>query len=598
MEHKKKQMARITVSIFTLSLLLLSVTYAFLNMELTGSKRQVIISGKVDLELFETNAITLENALPMYDEVGMLQTPFAFTLTNKGEEIISYTLKLIDITEEGKEKLPTNIVKYGLTKDGKQQIHYLSSISNQILDQGRIKAHQMIDYKLRLWIDSKIEDETIIKGKTLSYRIDMEAHTIADTYKETVLNGADPVLTNNLIPITIADDGTARKADLKDAWYNYTNKEWANAVVLKDATKEYKNEDIIPEENIQSYFVWIPRYKYKIFNEGNYEDVSAELANDAIQTIEIEFESKEVAPSTGTIKEEWLSHPAFQAFDTNGLWVGKFETGYNENNKDVDPIIIKNILIKPNIPSWKNLNVKETFKLGYEYLRKEESHMMKNTEWGAVAYLQHSKYGSATSVRVNNNYGKTGYAAAIEPSVGSNGGTSIPENLTGSEPPESYPYNTEIGYTASTTGNITGIYDMAGGAYEYVMGYNKNSYRKGGISELEKLYSDFFENPEWNKYYDRYGKDSGNEPVYQDGIMGDATKEMGPFANLLNPDNTERPRSSWHGDLATNLTNDNSWILRGGSWQDGIESGIFAFSNTNGGAYAWNSFRIVLAPNK
>ncbi len=32
------------------------------------------------------------------------------------------------------------------------------------------------------------------------------------------------------------------------------------------------------------------------------------------------------------------------------------------------------------------------------------------------------------------------------------------------------PYNTETGYLASTTGNITGIYDMSGGSWEYVMG--------------------------------------------------------------------------------------------------------------------------------
>ena len=31
-------------------------------------------------------------------------------------------------------------------------------------------------------------------------------------------------------------------------------------------------------------------------------------------------------------------------------------------------------------------------------------------------------------------------------------------------------YNSEKGYLASTTGNITGIYDMSGGAWEYVMG--------------------------------------------------------------------------------------------------------------------------------
>ena len=50
---------------------------------------------------------------------------------------------------------------------------------------------------------------------------------------------------------------------------------------------------------------------------------------------------------------------------------------------------------------------------------------MKNTEWGAVAYLQHSQYGSHEKVRINNNSNYlTGYAAIHEPTT-SYTGTSI-----------------------------------------------------------------------------------------------------------------------------------------------------------------------------
>lgn len=34
------------------------------------------------------------------------------------------------------------------------------------------------------------------------------------------------------------------------------------------------------------------------------------------------------------------------------------------------------------------------------------------------------------------------------------------------------PYNTETGVKASTTGNITGIYDMSGGLWEYMAAYS------------------------------------------------------------------------------------------------------------------------------
>ena len=80
------------------------------------------------------------------------------------------------------------------------------------------------------------------------------------------------------------------------------------------------------------------------------------------------------------------------------------------------------------------------------------------------------------------------------------GGTSIEGNKNGTTADVTLPYNTSIGYTASTTGNITGIYDMSGGAWEYVMGYNVNMSTVGGNSGLTSIYEDFFNNNHWEKY--------------------------------------------------------------------------------------------------
>ena len=51
------------------------------------------------------------------------------------------------------------------------------------------------------------------------------------------------------------------------------------------------------------------------------------------------------------------------------------------------------VVIKPSVYSWRNINVSNAFYTSYNYKRDLESHMMKNTEWGAVAYLTQSKYG-------------------------------------------------------------------------------------------------------------------------------------------------------------------------------------------------------------
>ena len=61
-----------------------------------------------------------------------------------------------------------------------------------------------------------------------------------ERYQEEILNEADPVLQNDLIPVTIDNDGTVKKADLGRKWYSYTDKEWANAVLLLDNTVYYE----------------------------------------------------------------------------------------------------------------------------------------------------------------------------------------------------------------------------------------------------------------------------------------------------------------------------------------------------------------------
>ena len=83
-----------------------------------------------------------------------------------------------------------------------------------------------------------------------------------------------------------------------------------------------------------------------------------------------------------------------------------------------------------------------------------DTHMSKNNEWGAVAYLTQSIYGrctgstSCTEVGINNNNNyKTGYGAPAGSGTGD----------------FNEAYNTTRGKDASTTNNIYGIYDMSGG---------------------------------------------------------------------------------------------------------------------------------------
>ena len=422
-------------------------------------------------------------------------------------------------------------------------------------------------------------------------------------YTESILNGTDPVLKDNLVPVTIASDGTVKKADIYTEWYNYGNREWANAVILKDETTTYNDNEVIPESNIEAYFVWIPRYKYQIFDEGNYTSLTTKTTKE--QLINIVFENKDTTPSNGTTKDSWLTHPAFTSFDSNGFWVGKFETGYDGATSttaaQVNSVDTSKITIKPNVYSWRNITLGNMFKNSYDYQRNLDSHMMKNTEWGAVAYLQHSLYGSGASVRINNNTSFiTGYAATTEPTKGYSS-TSIDGNRhestsLGKDGTYTLNYLNANSSVASTTGNKTGIYDMAGGAWDYVAGYTTSSSAVGGSSGITSLYSDFFTDSSYTKYWDKYTSTTNINYNYR--LLGDATGEMGPFQTTTDPDTVTRNKSSWYNDYAQFAYSSRPWFARGGYCKNGDSTGTFSFYNYNGGANTDSSFHIVLTPIK
>ena len=388
-------------------------------------------------------------------------------------------------------------------------------------------------------------------------------------YREAILNGTDPVLSDNLIPVIIADDGTVKKADLTTKWYSYAEKKWANAVILSP-TGKIENDGTILEESIESYFVWIPRYKYKLFDMGNYTSViegKPEPVNH--NPIEIVFENKNTPVSVGTAVGEYHSHPAFGAFDTNGLWIAKFETSGTQGN----------IQIKPNQLSLKFLNVKTIFEVSYNYKRENNSHMMKNTEWGAVAYLSLSNYGINKKININNNSGyKTGYSSV---SINQSG---YPGSY-GSDSSVTHLYNTEIGYLASTTGNITGIYDMSGGAHEYMAAFKDGNLGISGFgSDPTIIYG--------NEYFDKY---SNTNESYINRILGDATGEMGPFYIYADEDENTRIHNNWWSECSHFINSEGPWITRGGYYMSGGLGGQLSFERTNGVANIHITFRLVLS---
>ena len=537
--------------------------------------------------------------------------PYEFTLTNTCNSYANYQVNLEVLDNTNLENLDYIKVQYEektpnlLTSNEVVEKTLSNAKSSYKLATGYLEKNEEVTLHLRLWLDETTPTTEEMMNKIFESKVTITLSYGGVTYKERILNGTDPVLTDELIPITIDNDGTVHKADTKTEWYSYEKKMWANAVILKDEGKIYKNNEIIPEAEIESYFVWIPRYRYKIFNDEKYSGLT-DIDSTKVQTIEVEFEPKGVTPSTGNKKGEWLTHPAFTSFDSNGMWVGKFETSKSNSNPD-NSRNAEGVQIKPNVVSWRNIQVGNAFYTTYDYKRNLDSHMMKNSEWGAVAYLQHSKYGSEASVRNNNNSNYiTGYASVNEPTCGyTNDNRAC--NKYGTTSDVTLPYNTETGYLATTTGNISGIYDLSGGAWEYVMGVmidasgnplsgrnaSLNSGFIGGYGEGGSLTTGH----SWpeEKYYNKYAYGIGYFE-YTRGQFGDATFEMGPFNSIIYANNITREIGSWYADCVGFIYNVSPWFVRGGSYNYGTESGLFAFGRNTGFFDEYLSFRVVLIP--
>ena len=406
------------------------------------------------------------------------------------------------------------------------------------------------------------------------------------TRKDPYLDGSGasaPELYAGLIPVKYDESNNIVVADYTTEWYNYNNHEWANAILIdqnnstiKDkylnADGTYKSGTTVSISDVLQMYVWVPRYKYKLFNVSG--------TNMSAQMIEVEFESADTPKSSGTQNNEWLTHPAFTFGTTelNGIWVGKFES----SGTSVDRENISDITIIPNAVSIRRQTVGNMFNASRAIETNDkygldastvDTHMMKNMEWGAVAYLTNSKYGryeasgscisSGCEVLINNNSNFTTGCAASSESASSSSSCNQ--------------WNTPTGVNASTTGNIYGIYDMSGGAWEYVMGNMTDSsgafYPRGsGLSQPD------------SKYYDSYTYGT-NYNDYSRGHLGDATKEV--IAN-------SGGNLAWNNDGAIFVYSSYPWFRRGGIYHNGGSAGVFYFDHGNGGANSSSSWRVVL----
>ena len=187
---KEKKTQSIPKQLFVLAFVLIVLvagSYAWLTLTIDKTNTNVLRAGTLSLVLDDTTSggIKLEKAVPISDEKGKTGTEYTFTLQNKGSKAASYTIYLDDVALEVSEtRMDDSKVKYQLTKNSKETVALLNTLSDKILDSGEIAGSTTNTYSLRVWIDSAAETE--VMGTILSKALRVEATQINKTTTPTV----------------------------------------------------------------------------------------------------------------------------------------------------------------------------------------------------------------------------------------------------------------------------------------------------------------------------------------------------------------------------------------------------------------------------
>ena len=226
-----------------------------------------------------------------------------------------------------------------------------------------------------------------------------------------------PVLKDGMKLVTYNEETKNWDTNNSSSAYDYVagegtednnSSKWANAKLTIDG--------------VDSYFVWIPRYAYKItYNEdriGGIIDVKFLIGTtDQYYDDEGNLQTaKRATTGNEDTSNDYYVHPAFTnnvelggwSEELTGIWVGKYESSLvdktdKDNIKNIETteengniLLSENpnnaIAVQPGISSWRYCTIGNMYTNARLYAENLNSHMLKNSEWGAVAYLTYSRY--------------------------------------------------------------------------------------------------------------------------------------------------------------------------------------------------------------
>ena len=442
------------------------------------------------------------------------------------------------------------------------------------------------------------------------------------------------------------EGSTVKTTDTDAAWYDYDAKKWANA----------QTQD-------GSMWVWIPRFAYKVNSSTKTFDVV--FLKDTTNTYLDNGTEKDAE------KEGYIVHPAFKNESSTGyenggwdkeltgIWVSKFEAGYATSNGNSAPKkassvnysqtsvwasgyetggqdgslparnwidgVYGNTKTSIKYPTFQGLaysmnytNHNDAFNISRALTESgniyglsstaTDSHLMKNSEWGAVAYLAQSKYGlNGTNIYINNAnlrnsqtsaYAITGCAGETEDAaeLGVKIDNSTKKPVSTDNTKKIYTWTQKSGTKASTTGTIYGVYDMSGGTWERTAGLVNNE--NENLATYGQSLLNALNNGKSSKYVTVYPHNASvdknganidtastanwkaNTKIYGDGIRETSTAGTG--------------KTSWYTDYSYFPAVNSPFSGRGGTFWDADGAGLFYFYRDVGVSNCRGGFRSVL----
>ena len=434
----------------------------------------------------------------------------------------------------------------------------------------------------------------------------------------------------------------------KNDWYNYSEKKWANAKTNDGSMWVWIPRYAYKINKSNQTFDVV----FLVGTTDNYYDKDGKL-----QTAKRQTSETDIPDAT----KDYVVHPAFTnesnigyvnggwKKELTGIWVSKFEAGYAGGNNKADKVdsnvnysqstswvwsgeagtssdssqparnfyevygskttAIKYPTFQGLTYSMNYINHSDAFSISraltdegniYKLSNKEtDSHLIKNSEWGAVSYLGQSQYGlNGTNIRINNLtlnnskatiYAVTGYAAKTL----QNGDTKLEDARPVTSTEKVYKWTEKDGQTASCTGTIYGIYDMSGGTWERSAAIVNNG--DGNLNTYGKAIMNALNNGKSSEYVTVYpkGETSGqsiddasksnyaaNTKIYGDAIRETSTAGLG--------------QTSWYSDYSYFVGAYRPFFVRGGDCWCTSGAGLFSFGRSGGNSHYGNGFRSVL----